>query len=137
MSFCYIFLGSNLSSVEVQHPVRGEDSSGTCQPVRTTKNVGRTAKSQQILSPARYKGRIGTIYYIRILLYQYSLRIYIIQVKTYLYKMVRNFLSSCKPFLSRNKEIFLQKRKKKTILRKSLVVIWTQNFPDEKVFTFE
>ena len=128
MSFCYIFLGSNLSSVEVQHPVRGEDSSGTCQPVRTTKNVGRTAKSQQILSLACYKGRIGTIYYIRILLYQYSLQIYIIQVKTYLYKMVGNFLSSCKPFLSRNKEIFLQKRKKKAILRKSLVVIWTQKF---------
>ena len=110
MSFCYIFLGSNLSSVEIQHPVRGEDSSGTCQPVRTTKNVGRTAKSQQILSPARYKGRIGTIYYIHILLYQYSLQIYIIQVKTYLYKMVGNFLSSCKPFLSRNK--------KKSIYRK-------------------
>ena len=54
--YCFFFIGSNLPSLEVQHSVSSEDRSGAGQPIRTAENVGRTAKSEQILPTAGYKG---------------------------------------------------------------------------------
>lgn len=49
--------GSDFQASEVQHSISYKDCSGARQPIRATKNVGRTKEGQQELSVPHHKGK--------------------------------------------------------------------------------
>ena len=52
----FLFLGSHLPSLEVQHKLCHQDRSGTSQPLWAAQNVGWTAENQQKLSSCYHQG---------------------------------------------------------------------------------
>lgn len=56
-TFCISMTGSDFQAPEVQHSISYKDCSGARQPIRATKNVGRTEEGQQELSVPHHKGK--------------------------------------------------------------------------------